>query len=90
MDNTAFRELVKAEIKAVGANITKRLGSARWRGSIEVRGAKYTPGEIINLTIPSVGCTAQNLRIIDVHHQMTKKGWFTTLKLEEDENVVGN
>jgi len=90
MDNAAFRELVKAEIKAVGANITKRLGSARWRGSIEVRGAKYTPGEIINLTIPSVGCTAQNLRIIDVHHQMTKKGWFTTLKLEEDENVVGN
>jgi len=90
MSNTAFRTLVKNAIIGVGENITARYGSARWKGSVEVRGAKYTPGEMINLTVKDAGCIAQNLRIIDVHQQMTKSGWFTTLKLEEDETVVGN
>jgi hypothetical protein len=90
MGNSDFRDLVKDSIIGVGQNITSRFGEARWKGSIEVRGAKYTPGELINLTAKDAGCVNQNLRIIDVHHQMTKTGWFTTLKLEEDETIVGN
>jgi hypothetical protein len=90
MSNGDFRQLVKNEIKSIGANLTARYGSSRWKGSIEVRGAKYAAGDLINLTVKEIGCVNQKLRIIDVHQQMTKKGWFTTLKLEEDENLVGN
>jgi len=90
MSNSDFRARVKTEIKAVGKNITTRYGAERWRGNIELSGSKYTPGELIDLTVKDCGCINELLRIIDVHHQMTKKGWFTTLKLEEDETLVGN
>jgi hypothetical protein len=90
MTNEAFRDAIKAAIVTQGQNITTRYGSARWKGTIEVRGGKYTAGQIITLVAKDIGLVSQDLRIHDVHQQMTKKGWFTTLKVEEDEKIVGS
>ena len=90
MSNDDFRDRVKNLIESEGQKITTKYGDPRWRGSIEVEGAKYTAGELLNITCEDIGVSNQILRIIDVHHQMTKKGWFTTLKVEEDEKNLGS
>jgi hypothetical protein len=90
MSNSDFRDEVKKAIETQGRNITTRYGDARWKGNVEVRGAKYTAGQVITLVAKDIGILSQELRIHDVHQQMTKKGWFTTLKLEEDEKIIGS
>jgi len=57
----------------------------------------YTTGDFISLTSLSDSLdqqtaarvpTTQKLRISEITHQLDKKGWITTLQLQEDESAI--
>ena len=68
--------------------LTKSRGSPRWKGTIELKGERFTPGELITFTSSSAGILNEELRIKSITHNITKTGWFTTLNVEEDEREL--
>jgi len=64
-------------------------GAAKWKASIELNGTlSYTVGELYYITSERINKTNQPLRIKEVKHSFTSKGWTTDLTMEEDENIV--
>lgn len=81
-DGVASKGKTKAEAYC------KNRGSPRWRGTIELKGERFTPGELITFTSASAGILNESLRIKSVSHNIEKRGWFTTLNVEEDEKEI--
>jgi len=90
--NTAVRNKATGDSNSTGsvraAALTKRRGSPRWKGSISVKGYKYSAGELVKLTIRSGGIVGVLLRVKDVTHNVDRSGWSTILDLEEDEPKI--
>lgn len=83
--NGALRERATDEGKSRARAILSVLANARWKGTIEVTGSlTYQPGDLLNVTDSEIGINAEKLRLMQVQHNITKSGWFTTLSLEED------
>lgn len=88
--NDALREASFYEADKISRRITAGLSTAKWTGSIEVKGAKYTPGALVSFTDTSIGLNAEELRLMDIQHNITSEGWFTTMKLEKDPGTLIN
>ena len=68
--------------------LTKSRGSPRWKGTISMKGFKYTPNDLIRFTSYRCGIYNQDLRIKEVQHTIDGQGWFSTLTVEEDERTL--
>jgi len=87
--NSTLRDASKKEGVDRASALLKGLASARWKGSIEIKGAKWTPGTFITFTDTLNGIYKEKIRVIDVKHNIGKTGWFTTLELEQDSLPFG-
>ena len=85
ISNSDFRKLCKDGGIQICNAYFKDHGSPKWLGNIDVEGVKYRPGQLIDLTAPSLGFYGKNFRIDDVSHTLNAKGWFTVLKLKEEQ-----
>jgi len=86
--NDALRQLARFQGGVKASNILNKLASARWRGTVELVGKKYTTGNLVQFTDSRIGLLNQKVRITEISHNFTKSGWFTTLELEEDEAAI--
>jgi len=86
--NDALREYAKYKANARAENVCMGLANAKWRGRIEIKGARYTPGELIKLTDSTSGLNEEELRLNGVKHNITNRGWFTSLELEKDPETL--
>lgn len=86
--NSSLRVTARLRGKAKAQTITKKLGFARWKGTIVMKGQKFTTGNLILYNNPSQGIVNQKLRIIDMKHTFTKSGWNTSLDLEQDTEII--
>lgn len=88
-DGTGFRGRAVREAKQRAQKITARSGDLRWKGTIAMRGTNsYTPGDLFKINYEDANMVNQKLRCKGVEHQITKKGWFTTLTVEEDAKAL--
>lgn len=88
-DGTGFRGRAVVEAKQRAAKITAMSGDLRWKGTIAIRGTNsYTPGDLFKVNYDDANMVNQKLRCKGVEHQITKKGWFTTLTVEEDAKAL--
>jgi len=86
--NTLLRDKAKADGRTKSKLILSGLTNARWKGSFESYGQKYSLGAVINLTDTSMGLYKQPLRIMDIKHSINSSGWFTNLTIEQDEEAL--
>jgi len=83
--NTTFRAQAIAKGKRDNIDLMKTSLSPLWTGTIEMIGdLTYVAGDLINFTGISFNLTNQPLRITDVSHKVSARGWYTSLTLEED------
>jgi len=87
--NTAVREKAKIEGDARALGLINKRGSPRWKGPIECRFKRYTPGDLIKFTSTRAGINQRELRIKTAQYNLTKTGGFVTLSVEEDEKRRG-
>jgi len=86
---TGFRWACVKRGLAKAAAITRRTGSLRWKGSLEMIGnTDYNPGDLLNVTYSDYNMENVLLRVKSVTDDLSKRGWFTTIDLEEDEKEV--
>jgi len=84
------------EAKRQGTVKAKQLaleeGMPRWEGDAIIKGnTEFTAGSNVNVTIkvPSFGWDdGKELRLEEVSHDWTNRGWFTTLALKENVGVL--
>jgi hypothetical protein len=86
--NSALKERALYDGRQLAKRITSGLAHLKWKGNIEVKGAKYTVGTLISLTDDRVGLSGEELRVMDVKHNLTRTGWFTTLSIEKDPETL--
>jgi len=83
--NTAFRTQCIKKGKAYNLDIMRSSMVPLWGGTIELMGLlTYIAGDLINYNGMSHNLDDQPLRITDVSHKISSKGWYTSLTLEED------
>lgn len=68
---------------------TRKRGSPRLKGTIDIKGFNFVAGEVINLTSVPHGIGGRLVRINDITHNITKGGWLSSVSVEEDEPKVG-
>lgn len=83
--NTSLRTEAIIQGDRAAEQLTKSRGSPRWKGTIELAGRRYSPGDLITFTSYQGGIVNQDLRIKEVQHNIGKEGWFTTITVEEDQ-----
>lgn len=64
------------------------IGSARYKGDIERKGILITPGTLYKLTNSYTGQKDEVIRSVEIKHNVTKTGWFTTETLQQDEQAI--
>ena len=73
---------------SLGKNRARRLtqskANPRWKGSITLRGEKFSIGELIQFNSTDHGILDAKVRIKDIQHSIDKSGWTTILSVEED------
>jgi len=84
----ALKEYCNYKAKERSKSICMGLAHVKWKGTIELKGTKYTPGDLIKYTDDRIGLNEEELRIVGVRHNITKIGWFTTLNLEKDPETL--
>jgi len=82
--NSTLRTACKNDGVKRAQGITSKIGTVRWKGNVEFKGAKFIPGSLIRFTDLAVGMNNVLLRIMNVSHTINKEQWVTTLELEED------
>jgi len=89
--NNAIRDHAAFDLDSVGAQYATRLtakkGNPRWKGTVNLNGFRFRPGDSILLTSNRFGINRQQLRVNEVTHSITKDAWTTDLDTEEDESV---
>lgn len=92
-NNATFRSKVIAAGKSKGAQIVATFGQARFSAKIKMKGnTTYTKGNLYRISVPNIFRDSANnlvnslqLRLYDIQHSFTAKGWFTTLIFKQDE-----
>lgn len=87
--NDSFRAEAIRQGKYKAQALTQRRGSPRWKGNMEFKFHRFSPGDLFEFTSTSAGLNKQNLRIKSVIYNITKSGAYTTLDVEEDETKLG-
>ena len=93
-DDNDVRAAARADAKAWADEVLEKLGAARYRATVEVRGnSSYVKGDIWKLQTNtftfSTGNKYYNLRLTNIRHNYSgKEGWITTLEFEEDEDTA--
>ncbi|MHA1852290.1 MAG: hypothetical protein ACTSUF_02160 [Candidatus Heimdallarchaeaceae archaeon] len=88
--NDEVREEAKNRGTAKAQDIIHAYGNPRWKGNITLKGTlSYTAGNLIEFSSTSLGLNKEKLRIYDVVHNITKKGWTTTLEVDQDPEAIG-
>lgn len=87
-DNSEFREVVKELARQNTERILDELSEGTDKVTLMVEGSTaWTAGELYQIKLPHSGWDDDNqifLRLEEVEHNMTKKGWWTNLSLVED------
>lgn len=84
--NQAIRQEAKRKGREEAISFLTLHGDAIYRGSIQINGSlSYTLGKVVKVTSASVGLTDKNLRIDDISHSFSKRGWKTTINVQEDQ-----
>lgn len=91
--NSAFREQVMDLSEDEATHMFKYTGEGRIKGEVEIRGTNdFKVGKTIGTAFLNFGLNATGtgeqptvLRISEITHNISKGGWYTTLRLEEDE-----
>lgn len=86
--NDALRDRISEVAKARARKYIKRLAHARYKGTIERKGAGYAVGNLIKITNSNTGQNQELLRVMDVSDKITKNGWITTLSIEQDKEAI--
>lgn len=86
--NTQVREHAKSIANAKCQDLFARKGLL-WKGSVRMKGTrKIERGQLIEITSSKFGKFGEKaklkLRVTDVTHTVSDRGWFTELTLEED------
>jgi hypothetical protein len=87
--NSAFRARCKVLGKGKAETLTKRRGSPRWKGTLNMEFKRYTAGEQVEFTSTRAGINYQPLRIKKVRYVINKSGGQVSLDVEEDEAKLG-
>ena len=86
--DSEYNEEFRFEGKRRGTIYAMRLinqsANPRWKGSIETGFYNFNPSDLIRFTDTDLGIQSELVRIKEVQHNLTKKGFFTTLTVEED------
>lgn len=93
---TTQRTLARAAGGAWANDLTRELGYARWRITATYKGSLYypgtttllIPGDVLTVTSPSNWVGTKNLRLQDIKHNYSTKGWITTLTIEQDDITI--
>ena len=91
-----YNEAIVKECKARGESeagpVLDALGEGRWECQIDKLGTTaYSKGNMIELEIFSqnwTGADTKVLRLTEISHSFTSRGWYTTLYLKEDEESL--
>jgi len=84
---------IKKWAKAYAEKYVEVLGEPRWRIEATMKGdinylgtsTRIIQGDIVKMTsTPNNWDNGKYLRVMDIRHNFTGRGWFTTLQLEED------
>lgn len=86
--NDALREKIFSEGRAKAQTLLSGLGSARFKGTVEMKGRHTTVGNLIEFTDQSVGINKEKIRIKSVRDNVNKTGWVTTWTLEQDSEAI--
>lgn len=86
--NSALKERALYEGEQLAKKLTAGLAHAKWRGTVEIKGQKIAVGTLITFTDSSIGLNKEELRLMDIKHNVTPNGWFTTLSLEKDPETL--
>lgn len=85
--NNALRNASKSKGLEEAKLITSRLQGLRYRGQISVKGSRYNPTDLIELTDRRIGVDAIKLRVRQITQTLRDGTWSTTLEVEEDEGI---
>lgn len=83
--NEAFKEEATFRAKAKCKSLFSSTGTARWSGSIKLKGEPIEPTELIKYNKSEFGFTNLLLRVNSVTHDISKESFETTIKVQEDE-----
>lgn len=87
-----YNNSLKTEIFRIGKarcrSLAKGLAHARYKGTMERKGAIITVGSLLNITNSKTGQKEELLRVMDVRDTVNKTGWFTNLQLEQDQEAI--
>lgn len=86
--NTTFRTECIKRGKTKAQMLTANRGSPRWKGTMQFKFHRFTPGELFEFTSTRGGLNKQSLRIKTVIYNLTKNSAFVTLMVEEDEDKL--
>lgn len=86
--NAALIVAIKKKCKAKASTLIMGLGHARFNGTIERKGFAAQVGTLFTFTSQKSGLNQERLRIIELNHSIDKTGWFTTLSVEQDQEVI--
>lgn len=86
--NTALRTEILRLGKQRARALISKLAYARYRGTIERKGYVESPGTLLKITNPYTGQKNELIRVVGVSDVITKRGWFTTLQLEQDQEAI--
>jgi hypothetical protein len=92
-DNGIFRNKVRAAAKDLGNKIVGTFGQPRFKVSLHVRGSiNYAKGQLYVIEYPGIFRDKNDvltgslkLRLRQITHTYTSKGWFTDLEFIQDE-----
>ena len=95
-NNALYRALIQQAADAEGWKIVNLFGTPRYKATLTMKGTTaYSKSKIYDLNIDGVFRDADNktvpsleLRLIEIQHIFTSKGWFTTLEILQDEGTV--
>ncbi len=84
--NQDLRNYGKEIIRARALELAEASGQAKWSGNIKLRGTlRFTPGNKVKIISDSPNWSdGKELRILEVVHEITSRGWITSLKVKED------
>jgi hypothetical protein len=82
--NADFITECKKRAGARAQAIIQQVGQGLWNAAIDMRGVRYSPGQLYTCSAPDYGFPSTRLRLMEVAHDFDKNGWQTKLKLEQD------
>lgn len=87
--NTNFEEEADLRCKAFAQALIKGRANPLWVLNWEIKGkADISVNSLLEVTHAPLGLKRYLLRVVEIDHSITKNGYFTNLKLKEDQKVM--